>query len=402
MAWLNLIVGFLRLGPLGLGFIASVILVLGYFLQVAENERNIEKRAALMAGPPPVVNITQYDRDRDVTEIGEVVVRAQAVMADAYRLTLEKNGPDDYAYMVPLVSPTAASDRVIFGVALYTSSSFTLDDVTPELMMGGVVGLGDYGPIVEFNGKVRSLGQWDELTDEALGLEGLTMAANSVVVWPYIEGREAALTPSETTIFGLLSKVAGAIGLLALAKIAMGGGAKPAPKAPPVERPEAFSAPEFATAPRPMRPERKPQQDPLIVAPKRRIGVRQALIGLVAGAFVLLLVSVIVGLVSDAAANDQAAAVPTAQEAQAQAFAATIVPDADPDRHWTEIDISGIQEWFLAKMLLAGKGDVDAQMTLGMIVGGFFVFLFVVRTFFRLRRSFQPKTVARFDSMGLN
>lgn len=438
MAWLNLIWGFLRLGPLALGGIAVAILGAGYYLQIQQNERNVLRLQALQDGPPAVVDIMKFDSDVHTTELREAVVRAQPLFDNAYRLTLEKNGPDDFSYMVPLVSADAASDRVAFGIALYTSGSFTFDDLTDELLYRGITDFGDYGPILEYNGKVSGLGQWDEMVDEALAMEGLTMAANPVIIRPYLEGREAALTPPETTVFGFLSKVAGAIGLLALGKIVFGGKAQTPPAREPETIPDAAvqnisdlgpDSVDPAFAPQssvPLRKQRSGLADaepapvqraqepvgqasfvkatdpaPLIAPQKSGFGARKLLIGVIGAAFAVLLASTVWGLVSTSLENDRAD-VPTASEALASGVADVIVPDADPDRHWTDIDVTPVIEWFVAKGMLAISGDQNAQMTLGIIIGGVFFAMFALRWYFLIRGSMTPtRRVHNFDDLTM-
>ena len=50
MAWPKTVYRFVRLGPLGLGAISVAILALGYYLQVAQNDCDGLKVAALAAG----------------------------------------------------------------------------------------------------------------------------------------------------------------------------------------------------------------------------------------------------------------------------------------------------------------------------------------------------------------
>lgn len=96
----------LRLGPIGLGIMASLILGLGLYLQVLQNEGHADDAAALLAGPPAAVDVANFDPDLHATEQGEVVLRGQAVYDFAYELRLEKDTGDDDAFMVPLVSST--------------------------------------------------------------------------------------------------------------------------------------------------------------------------------------------------------------------------------------------------------------------------------------------------------
>lgn len=430
---------FLMRGPLTLGAAAIAILGAGFYLQIGQNERNAERVAAIAAGPPKAFNISQYDADRDMTDQREVVVRAQASMSNRYRLTYSENTGDDYAYMVPLLATTAQSEQIVMGIALYTARDFTFDDLTPELMLDGAVGFGDVGPILEINGRVQSLGKWQDMTDEAFDEKGLTLAANAVIMRPYLDGRAAALAPIGRGIFELFSYVAGALGLLALGKLVLGrkpdakddapapqvAGFEPMPSAGPtvsptataastvplwkqrsglvdddyVAEPAEFEAAQFdQPAPEPMF---QPAQSPVIAPQKPRFGLRKVLIGVVGGLFVLGLVSTVSDLIAKSAPAE-VASTETIQDRAAATAADLVVPDADPDRHWTDIDVSPIAEWVVAKFFLAVAGDMDAQITLGMIVGGVFFALFGIRWFFVMRRTLRPRSTARFDSMGLN
>ena len=426
---------FLTRGPLTIGAVAIAILGLGFYLQVGQNERNVERAAAIAAGPPPVFDIASYDADRDMTDQREVVVRAQASMSNRYRLTYSEDWGDDYAYMVPLLSTNATNEKIIFGVALYTSSDFTFDDITPDLMLNGAVGFGEIGPIMEINGRVQSLGKWQDMTDEAFAEKGMTLAANAVIMRPYLNGRASALAPQGRGIFEAFSYVAAALALLALAKLVLSGNKPATPKlrdpaahepaevamSAPVAAPQASAVPlwkqrsglveeaEFVDAPATFEPAQfantfteKSASQPALIAPRRSgFGVRKILIGIVGTLFVIGLVATISDLIAKSGSND-VAEIHSIEERLAEGAADVIVPDADPNRHWTDIDVSPIAEWFVAKFFLAIAGDSDAQITLGMIVGGLFVGMFMLRFFFMMRRTMQPKTTARFDSMGLN
>jgi hypothetical protein len=159
-------------------------------------------------------------------------------------------------------------------------------------------------------------------------------------------------------------------------------------------------------APEPARSEPAQFDEPAFetAAPKSKraiFGIRKVLIGIVGGLFILGLVSTVTDMIAKSSTTD-VAATQTIQESVAERAAAAIVPDADPNRHWTDIDVAPIAEWFVAKFFLAVAGDVDAQILIGGMLVGLFFGMFALRWFFVMRRVLRPKTTARFDSMGLN
>lgn len=370
MCWINLVIRFVRLGPLALGVIAVGLLVLGYYLQIWQNERAAEKALALRAGPPVAVDLTQFDRDQHMTDMREAVLQAQPVIEFAYRFTYERSGSDDYAYMVPLIAAEATSQTDIVGIALYHDDDFTHDHITPELFLDNVVDFGAFGPVINYNGEVKGLGDWSDLTRDAFREQGLDLPDPSVIIWPYIGGREAAFAPPQPgdwTVFGILSKIAGAIGLLAMLKLALrpdSGSSGPGTDASKADQPAYLAQP---AAPQPSSYQ---MDNPIEGQARRGFGLRKVLIGRVGAAFLALLGVVIVAMMQEnAAANDVPVAI-SADEQRAQVVAELVVPDADPNRHWTDIDVTPVLEWFVAKGLLAASGDTEAQLTLGLIIGG--------------------------------
>jgi hypothetical protein len=133
--------------------------------------------------------------------------------------------------------------------------------------------------------------------------------------------------------------------------------------------------------------------------PRRWFGVRKVLIGLVGGMFVLGLVSTVSDLIAKSAPVETVA-VQSFEELLAEGVAAAIIPDADPDRHWKDIDVSFVAEWVVAKWLLALSGDKDALITLLMIGGGIFAVSVLVPMYLMVRRSLRPRT--RIGGMGLS
>ena len=436
-----IIMWFVRLGPIGLGVFASVILGLGIYIETSHANLEAAKAAALINGPPAAVDVAKFDEDLHETAANEVMVQAQPVFTNAYRFTLWGDTSDQHVYMVPLVSATSSDPKAIVGIAYFQSYSEDFDNITEELMMRGLVDFGKFAPVINYNGELDGMGDWDEMTRDAFTDKGLTMPANPVIVWPYMKGREDALAPSDMngmTFFGVFSKIAGAIGLFALAKLVLRAKdddvpevqrASRAPNDDPFEslaktspQPETM-APKSSVEPlwkqraglidssvtmtQVREPIEQPRFDPMptqlppILKTRSPIGVRTVLIGIIGALFVLGLVSTVTNLLPE---TEPVAVVeiPSLQEFAATSLADAIVPDADPNRHWTEIDVTAIVEWFSAQFMLAVMGDQGTQLMLGMIVGGVFFGLFGLLFVLKMRSSLQPKTSARFDSMGIN
>ncbi|MCF2871066.1 hypothetical protein L0664_08305 [Octadecabacter sp. G9-8] len=433
MTWLRLFFRFLQLGPMALGAIAAAILGAGFYLQVLDNERTAQQVQALRAGQPAVVDLTDARTAEALSVIGEVNAQAQLAWDYSYDLWYEESLGVDYVVMFPLLAPNSSSLNEVIGVALFEADDDSFTTLSPEMVDAWFVSDGVHGPVMNLNGELDKMGKWQDLVEDSFYDEGLQMPADPIVIWPYVQGRDVALAPAQPgdlTIFGVLSKVAGVIGLIALGKMVFGR--KPEDDAP-LDRPETAdvvmdvaavetnAAPlwkqraglvdpsDFADEPATFEPavfdtptsQGATSEVPVMDAPKRTgFGVRKVLIGVVGALFVLGLVATISDLIAKSSSTETVAEIST-QEIFAQTAADIVVPDADPNRHWTDIDVTPVIEWFVAKSILAASGDAEAQITMGMIFGGFFVAMVMLRFFFVMRRNLRPRTTARFDSMGL-
>lgn len=444
-------------GPIGLAIVAALFLGGGYWLQQEQDKREALKAQALLDGPPAAVAINTYDPAQHQTELREVTLRAQPSNEYAYRLTIQNDGADDLAYMVPLVAPDSVSERKVIGVALYSGGGFTFDDIDAELLLSGAVDFGAVGPIVDYNGEATSLGSFRELTEEAFEDEGLVMPANLVVVWPYINGREAEHAPSDVGMFAVFGSVGGLFALGAAAKFAFrrrvrgsgptapSDGGMPAHTSAPTFDPVMPVAPAAPAAPAvPLWKQRSMEKNPGDMQPSYRadghnpieevthaplaqthavsdfeavqqslspdtqsdralslqtdrprpgasyetltpvkssFGFRKVLIGIVGAAFAILLGSILLGLLGDVRENDASIAAqgPSQSQVAAEALVDTVVPDADPNRHWTDIDMKPFIEWLTATGLNALAGDTNAQLIIGLIVGVPMLLLLLLR-----------------------
>lgn len=148
--------------------------------------------------------------------------------------------------------------------------------------------------------------------------------------------------------------------------------------------PDTFNEPVFETvqpAPQMSFQDRLQAQNAApLMAPKRGgFGLRKILIGIVGAMFAVGLLAVVSDLWAQASDVPVTAQIVSAQDTIAQVAADAVIPDADPDRHWTDIDVTPIVEWYVAQFFLAMAEDMDAQVNIGMTVGGLFVVSFMVR-----------------------
>lgn len=457
------LIRFVMSGPLALFAGAAAVLALGYFLQIAENDRELRKAAALAAGPPAVVDIEDYDRASHRTDMGEVNLRAQLDFSMDYQLTLEGSTSTDRALMVPLLEVETGEP---VGIALFTTRNFQFEDMEPMALLAKSQGFGEVGPILNLNGETGTLGKWDDIVADSFREQGRAFASDFLIVYPYVNGRAAEFAPKTGTVFGLFSKIAGAIALLAILKMVF---RKPAPvsaEIPDLPPLQPSAGPQTASGFSPLDDpfaltgsNRKgmmqdDQADPLAVTPapvvaaqvtentpewKRRLDakingqaaddtgsatLRAGMVGantpakrsfgatlrkvalIVVGAvFGLVLIATIGSLLMDARQNDAAAAVsiPTAEERVAQVVAEYVAPTtAATEKEWYEIDFAPIAQWFVAKGVLAVSGDKNAQVTLAMMVGGLFLLLFLLRWFFFVRGMFRPKIQPSMTGMGMD
>lgn len=500
MGWINLIAGFLRLGPIALGLIAAAVFAGGFALQVQQNGVLARYDAALAAGRPAPVDIQSFDAGRHTNPVDEAHLRAQILTDAGYELTLTEGSRDQKAFMMPLLATDSTAPEVI-GVALWTSPNFDFDYITDARLAAKADSMGTFGFVSRFNGRVADLGKWDEIVNDALREEGLALPANAVVLFPYTGGRQVALSrEGKGEVFGLFSKIGGVIALFALLKLVIRTDGRkedevPEPAAAPMmaetapvmptnpalhadggvplwkqriapgateptyDRSAVLTESEWAdtdddaeddldwpapsygiigetTAAVPEMPaalaEAVPDEDEFAfpkasygivdetapqaastpaldhdapVQSRRGFSLRKALIVLVGGAFAVMLLAVVVGLVSDTVATEQGTSVTIADpvERMAERLADELIPpSADHDRPFYQVDVSGVARWFLVKGVMALNGDSGAIILLMSIIGGIFLVLFMARYYFFARRFFSHKVSPDIANMGFN
>ena len=387
---------FLRLGPIALGIVSLLIFIGAYFLQVEINKSETAKLRAMDAGAPAAVQVQSFDPDRDVSPVREAVIEAQLLWNYSYDLWYAKEWSTDYVVMFPIVAATQTDPNTVLGFAMLKAEDGNFSTFTPEQVEERLIDDGLLGPVMTLNGEVRGLGQWEELVEDSMVDMGLTMPQDAIVIWPFMEGREVALgglKEGTMTMFGMLSKVAGAIGLLAIGKLAFRRKDDDVQIEDPAEihdpQPDqAMQADVRARAPR--------FDDDPVVVPARRFSLRRAAIGVVGGAFVLLAASVGYSmLVTDTA---PAAAVETPDVAAAPVEVADVLSasaaqtaDGTPEDLLSKAMawVDAGSEWFAGLIDAAAAGDMTAMGTLLAVVLAAFFGIIGIKKLFGLTGRFK-------------
>ncbi|MFQ6554094.1 hypothetical protein AAD018_017260 [Aestuariibius insulae] len=191
----------LNRGPFVLMVIAAGLFGAGlYFADLAE-KREDRRATALANGPPPVVDIADFTKRRDVHDFNEVHVRAQLDFTMDYRLTLTGDGADDYAYMIPLVATDAKAgqDPQSYGILILDHGGFTFDDIDPLKYLGAAETFGAFGPVVTLNGFSGSLAKFEDIVDDSFAREGRSLPSTALILREYRNGRAAAFAPGQAS-----------------------------------------------------------------------------------------------------------------------------------------------------------------------------------------------------------
>lgn len=420
--------------PAIFGVIAVLLLGGAFLAKHALEEGWISHHEMKAIVPPDAVALAQFDPAKDVAASGDATVVARPVADAAELLIRSEGGGFTFAYFVPLAPVGSDGVEDIRAVALFDAEGFAPGDVTPQLMLGAEGPDATGATVSVYQGPLGDLGVWQGDVLSKLAMLGVTnpttlhvMRPNPVAYEPALTGVQAQIADvlalieaRGLTLFQVLSLGAAGFAGLALLSVLLrslfGGGS--ARRQDPLDRlareAAGLNAPAQAqraasTSARP--PAENPAPTP---APARSSGgfltrLRNGVIGMIVAA--LLGVAGLAGWDMYEAQRGASAPVQAAQqsqqaqqspqEASAAAVADALIPDADPDRHWTEIDITPYVEWVTAKALLAQSGDREAQMAFALVGGGLLLLLFCLFLFLKLRRLSQPKTVARVDAMGL-
>jgi len=264
---LKFLVWLVRLGPLPLVLIAAAILGGGFYSEIDAQKKDAARAAAIAAGPPEVVDIAAFDPQVHVAPFDEVRLNAQLDLAMDYQLTIERDGADDLGYMVPLLAQDAVpasqdGDRTpierdalangpdwpeVVGVAIFTDRDFDFDQIDGTTLASQAKAFGRFGPITVLNGRqAGGLGMWDEIVRDSFAEQNRAFPRDPIVIFPYVDGRAAALSPRQGDTFSLfdMSKiVAGIFGVLGLLKMVIHvGSGRPKGDVAPAPKPARMAA----------------------------------------------------------------------------------------------------------------------------------------------------------------
>ena len=207
-----------RLAPIVLGLMAVAAFAVGILLQMQINARQAALGEIYLAGPPAPVSIGRFDPGRDVSPIGEARLTAVLDLETARRIgPLSEGGPT--ALAVPLRANADTPDSA--GLAIFVMND--PDRVTPEMLRSVPGAEATAMPLLTLNGAIRPAGAWQG----ALATESLAgFAATGPVIFPYVEGRRAAILPpdyGQSTVARQFSWLAAGLVVLALFAFAAKG-----------------------------------------------------------------------------------------------------------------------------------------------------------------------------------
>jgi hypothetical protein len=186
--------------PSKLYYVISALLILagiGSFYVVREDDAM--RSAALKHKPPAVVDIDQFRLDSYKADYDEIVIRGQLNPLGIIEQVETKNSKETkrvlYLPLFPIseVSPNSYAKAVIV----------IEGTVTNDRLRSLEVGAGNFGPIIQVNGRVERNGSGDQDASKAL-VTTTRLVPNFAVIKPFKNGRAVDLAPSHNGPIGVL------------------------------------------------------------------------------------------------------------------------------------------------------------------------------------------------------
>ncbi|WP_321366613.1 hypothetical protein [uncultured Celeribacter sp.] len=170
---------------------------LGYLAEKLYQQELVEEAAkaeALERDPPALVNIASFNRDENMSDVKEVNVSAWINADYNYELIERTNGiVRARRFMYVLFGEGDSQDSKVARGALGLTEAQKEAFATHYARYG--VGFSEHGAVLALNGFAGSGNGFSSLVSDAFRDEALTKSENFVYVEPFLDGREAALTP---------------------------------------------------------------------------------------------------------------------------------------------------------------------------------------------------------------
>jgi hypothetical protein len=154
-----------------------------------------ERLKALKHAPPTMVPLENFDLARNKGDYSEVAVRAQLDVERIIDITKTKNGEEKGRTLVAPLYTTVAKDRAegLRAVMVY-------DGVVTDQQLGSMaIARGAFGPIIAIDGVITDDFSLRKDALSALERSG-GMPTGTMIIKPFVHGREAELKPREMTI----------------------------------------------------------------------------------------------------------------------------------------------------------------------------------------------------------
>lgn len=207
---------FLSLPAVGYFILAALLFGAGIYLEnIAQSGR--QERALALEGPMPgVIDLGTFERaDKGLGD--EVNIAAQINTSYNYTLYKGDDGETKARVMWVLFDPASTEDDKIARAAIVIPHSDA--DTLTNWLFENVHGEGQISPVFHFNGTYDGSVPYDDVAEDAMDDEGLVRAPGFFYIEPFINGREAGLSPRNTDQTSLMT--VGSV--LALILAAFGG-----------------------------------------------------------------------------------------------------------------------------------------------------------------------------------
>lgn len=207
---------------------------LGYQAYEMEQVKLAERQAQAEAPPPEIVDLSQFDRTRDVAPADELHVRGWINTDYNYELIKRTNGiTTGSRFMFVLFgSQDDAASKVARAAIIFTEAD---KDRFVDEIFDHAVDFNEQGLVLGLNGFQGSGDGYSSMVSDTFRDEGLTRGPNFVFIEPFLDGRQAALTATgePVRVLGYFLIAAAVLAMVALAKFAAKRRRKAAPKQDP-------------------------------------------------------------------------------------------------------------------------------------------------------------------------